>query len=76
MCHNRKGWKLGKVAINVESLEGVERQRTYVEVLSKVVANTVVTNSKPKNTNKNKTMNWMFLRPILVCVGAQKIEDT
>ena len=35
------------MTVNAETLE-VERKRSYVEVLSKVVINTVVTNSKPK----------------------------
>ena len=45
-----------KVTVNVESIVGVERKITYVEVLSKIVTNTVVTNSKPKNTDKDKIM--------------------
>ena len=45
-----------KVTVNVESIVGVERKITYAEVLSKIVTNTVVTNSKPKNTDKDKIM--------------------
>ena len=43
-----------KVTLNLVSLEGVERKRTYAEVLSKVVTKTVVTNLRPKNTDRDK----------------------
>ena len=45
--HNYRRMVEYNVTVNAETLE-VERKRTYVEVLSKVVINTVVTNSKPK----------------------------
>ena len=38
-----------KLTVNVESLEGLESRRTFGEVLTKVVTNTVITNSKMKN---------------------------
>ena len=33
-----------KVTVDIESIEGVERKRTYAEVLSKIVTNTAGTN--------------------------------
>ena len=45
-----------KVEVDVESKEGVGKKKTYVEVLLKVVTNTVGTHSKPKNTDKYKIM--------------------
>ena len=49
-----------KVTFDVKSIKRVERKRTYAELLSKVVSNTVGTNSKPKNTDKKKTMEPNF----------------
>ena len=45
-----------KVEVDVKSKEGVGKKKTYVEVLLKVVTNTVGTHSKPKNTDKYKIM--------------------
>ena len=45
-----------KITVNVDSLEGVEGETAYAKVPSKVDTNSVVTNSKPKNTNKDKIM--------------------
>ena len=45
-----------KVTVDVKSLEGVERKRSYAEMLPKVVTNTVGTSWKPKNIDKNKIM--------------------
>ena len=45
-----------KLTVNVESLEGLEKRRTFGEVLTKVVTNTVITNSKMKNTDEEKSM--------------------
>ena len=45
-----------KLTVNVESLEGLEKRRTFGEVLTKVVTNTVITNSKMKNTAEEKSM--------------------
>ena len=61
-----------KVEVDVESMEGVGKKKTYVEVLLKVVINTVGTHSKPKNTDNNKIMEP--LRPIVVCVGTIKLK--
>ena len=43
-----------KITVNVKFLEGVERKTVYAKVLSKVVTNIEATNSRPKNTNKDK----------------------
>ena len=43
-----------KITVNVKFLEGVERKTVYAKVLSKVVTNLEATNSRPKNTNKDK----------------------
>ena len=63
-----------KAKIDVGSIEGVEKKRTYTEVLLKVVTNTIETNSKPKNTDKYKIMEPNILRPIAVFVGTIKLE--
>ena len=63
-----------KAKIDVGSIEGVEKKRTYTEVLLKVVTNTIGTNSKPKNTDKYKIMKSNILRPIAVFVGTIKLE--
>ena len=63
-----------KAKIDVGSIEGVEKKRTYTEVLLKVVTNTIGTNSKPKNTDKYKIMESNILRPIAVFVGTIKLE--
>ena len=69
-----KGLDEEKVEVDVESIQGVGKKRTHAEVLSKVVKNTVGTHSKPKNTDKTKSWNVMFLRPIVVCVGTIKLK--
>ena len=43
-----------KITVIVKFLEGVERKTVYAKVLSKVVTNIEATNSRPKNTNKDK----------------------
>ena len=54
----------------VDSLEGLERKRTYAEVLSKVVTDTVVVQiQSPKIPIKIKLWNRMFVMPIIFCVG-------
>ena len=63
-----------KAKIDVGSIEGIEKKRTYTEVLLKVVTNTIETNSKPKNTDKYKIMEPNILRPIAVFVGTIKLE--
>ena len=63
-----------KVAVDVESTKGVERKRTYAEVLSKVVTNTVGTNSNPKNTDKNKIMETNVSKDSCSLRGDNKIE--
>ena len=59
-----------KVTIDAESIEGVETKRRYVEVLSKVVTNTVGKNSKLKNTDKNK-----IVEPNVSKVNCSLCED-
>ena len=63
-----------KVTVDVESIEGVERKVTYVEVLSKVVTNTVGTKLKPKNTNKNKIMETNVSKAKCNLRGDNEIE--
>ena len=63
-----------KAKIDVGSIEGVEKKRTYTEVLLKVIRNTIETNSKRKNTDKYKIMEPNILRPIAVFVGTIKLE--
>ena len=43
-----------KGTVDAESIEEVERKITYADVLSKVVTNTVGTNSNPKSTDKKQ----------------------
>ena len=64
-----------KVTVNVESLEGVERKRTYAEVLSKVVTNRVATNSKLKNIDKDKIMGQNICKASYSLCGYNKIEN-
>ena len=45
-----------KVAVNVESLKRVERKRTYAEVLSNIVTNTVVNEFKAEKSDKDNIM--------------------
>ena len=63
-----------KVTVNVVSLEGVERKRTYAEALSKVVTNTVVTNSRPKNSDRDKIMEPNVCKANASFCGDNKIE--
>ena len=45
-----------KVAVNVESLKRVERKRTYAEVLSNIVTNTVVNEFKAEKSDTDNIM--------------------
>ena len=45
-----------KVTVNVESLKRVERKRTYAEVLSNIVTNTVVNEFKAEKSDKDNIM--------------------
>ena len=63
-----------KFTANAESLEGVERKKTYAEVQSKVVPNTVLTYLKLENTDKDKTMEWNVLKANYSLCGDNKIE--
>ena len=45
-----------KVTVNVESLKRVERKRTYAEVLSNIVTNTVVNELKAEKSDKDNIM--------------------
>ena len=45
-----------KVTVNVESLKRVERKRTYAEVLSNIVTNTVVNEFKVEKSDKDNIM--------------------
>ena len=63
-----------KVTVNVVSLEGVERKGIYAEVLSKVVTNTVVTNSRPKNTDRDKIIEPNVCKANYSFCGDNKIE--
>ena len=45
-----------KVTVNVESLKRVERKRTYAEVLSNIVKNTVVNEFKAEKSDKDNIM--------------------
>ena len=64
-----------KNEVDVESIEGVEKKKTYAEVLSKVVTNTIETHSKPKNIDKNKIMEPNVSRVNCSLRGDNKIED-
>ena len=63
-----------KVTLNLVSLEGVELKRTYAEVLSKVVTKTVVTNLRPKNTDRDKIMEPNVCKANYSFCGDNKIE--
>ena len=45
-----------KVTVNAESLKRVERKRTYAEVLSNIVTNTVVNEFKAEKSDKDNIM--------------------
>ena len=45
-----------KVTVNVESLKRMERKRTYAEVLSNIVTNTVVNEFKAEKSDKDNIM--------------------
>ena len=45
-----------KVTVNVESLKRVGRKRTYAEVLSNIVTNTVVNEFKVEKSDKDNIM--------------------
>ena len=45
-----------KVTVNLESLKQVERKRTYAEVLSNIVTNTVVKEFKAEKSDKDNIM--------------------
>ena len=45
-----------KVTVNLESLKQVERKRTYAEVLSNIVTNTVVNEFKAEKSDKDNIM--------------------
>ena len=64
-----------EVTVDADSIKGVERKRTYAEVLSKVVTNTVGTKSNPKNTDKNKIMGKNISKASCTLRGDNKIDD-
>ena len=51
-----EGLNQEKVTVNVESLKRVERKRTYAEVLSNIVTNTVVNEFKAEKSDKDNIM--------------------
>ena len=61
-----------KVTANAESLEWLERKRTYAAVPSKVV----IINSKPKNTNKDKIIEPNICKAIYSLRGYNKIINS
>ena len=63
-----------KFTVNVVSLEKVERKRAYAEVLLKVVTKTVVTNSRPRNTDRDKIMETNVCKANYNFCGDNKIE--
>lgn len=58
----------------VETLERVERKKTYAKGSSKVVKNTIETNSKLKNTDKDKIIKPNVCKANYNLCGHNKIK--
>ena len=58
----------------VETLERVERKKTYAKGSSKVVKNTIETNSKLKNTDKDKIIKPNVCKANYNVCGHNKIK--
>ena len=64
-----------KVTVNVESLKRVERKRTYAEVLSNIVTNTVVNEFKAEKSDKDNIMWQNICKANYGLCGYDKIES-